>query len=118
MLERWFKANGGAWGGGDAAGFREIAGELDLLSMPSEALRETIETWRVVDVGWVEGLHEKKEAAGADAGVLEYKVERRYDLGEGVDLGRIAFHGRGSEQRMAVVDYMSKCVLIMNVESG
>ena len=118
LLERWVKANGGACGGGDVVGFREVAGELDLLSMPLKALREALRSWEVVDAAWVEGLYERKEAAGADAHMVAYKVGRRYDLGEGVDPSSIALHGRGSEQRMAIADSGNTCVYILNVESG
>jgi hypothetical protein len=116
LLEAWVKANGGAWGGGDAVGFHEIAGELDLLSMPLKALREVIGGWDRVDPVWVEGLYERKEAAGADAGLLEYQVERRYDPEWNVQKPFIAVHGRGSEQRMAFI-HLDR-VAIMNVESG
>jgi len=104
--------------GGDYAGFREIAGELDLLSMPLKALRETIGTSQNVDAEWVEGMFDRKEAAGDNAYEVEYKVGRRYDLGEGVHATLIALHGKGSEQRMAVADVENKCIFIMNVESG
>ena len=120
MLDRWVDVNGGVMNGGDYAGFREIAGELDLLSMPLKVLCETIGGWKRVDAEWVEGLFERKEADGDNAYELEYKVGRRYYLGEGVNPGTfsIAVHGEGPEQRMAVADAENKCVYIMNVETG
>jgi hypothetical protein len=116
LLDAWVKANGGACCGGDLAGFREIAGELDLLSMPLKALRETVGAWRNVDPGWVDGLYERKEASGADAYLVEYHVERRYDLGQ-TSISVIAVDGRGAKQRMAFIDE-TKRVRIMFVESG
>ena len=65
LLEAWVKANGGTSGGGDVVGFREIAGELDLLSMPLKALREAIGGWDRVDAAGVEGLYGRKSGRAA-----------------------------------------------------
>jgi len=78
-----------------------------------------MQTWWAVDAEWVEGLYERKEAAGADAQLtFQYKVGQVHDLGDLAVAEQIAHHGRGSEQRMAIVDAKKTCVYIMNVESG
>ena len=65
----------------------------------------------ILDGAWICGVLERKQAAGENALDVEiktdYKVERQYDLGGDLgDLGaeKLALHGEGAEQRMAVID--------------
>ena len=119
MLEAWLKANGGACGGGDFAGFREVACELDLVGMPLKALREMASTLEMFDPAWVRGLCERKEVGGDNAYEVEYKAGRRHRLaGDARFASSIGLHGEGSERRMAFSDYDKKQVIVLNMESG
>ena len=115
LLEGWMRANGGR----DVTGFREAVGELDLMGMPLKALRDVVGGCEYLDGGWASGVLEEKRASGDNAYEVEYREGRRYDLGASGSAHAIAFHGEGSERRMAVVDAgNSKCVAMLNVESG
>jgi len=118
VLECWIKANGGACGGGDLAGFRAIVGELDLLSMPMRALQETMKMWEYFDAGWVENLYERKRVAGDNAHEIECRVDWGYTLRDVSEAGRVALDGKGPDKRMAVIDLVNSRVSIGSVESG
>ena len=125
VLEGWVRVNGGRGVGGDVPWFREVVGELDLLRMPLEELRDVLEGCEYVDGVWAAGVLERKQAAGENLHEMEYKtvykVERKYDLGGdfgSLGPGKIALHGEGSEQRMAITDSSNHSVVIMSVESG
>ena len=107
-----------ASGGGDVCWFREAVGELDLMGMPLKALRDVVGGCEYLDGGWASGVLEEKRASGDNAYEVEYREGRRYDLGASGSARAIAFHGEGSERRMAVVDWGNRCVAMFNVESG
>ena len=119
MLEAWLKANGGACGGGDFAGFREVACELDLVGMPLKVLREMVGNLEFSDPAWARGLCERKEAGGDNAYEVEYKAGRRHRLaGDARFAFSFGLHGDGSERRMAFSDWDKKQVVVLNMESG
>jgi hypothetical protein len=123
LVEKWVGANGGLYGGGDVSGFREIMSELanDLLRMPLKALREMLDGCEFVDGEWAASVVLRKEAARDNAYEVEYRVERRYELGDDFECDgarRIACHGEGSERRMAVVNVLTCRIAIVNLESG
>ncbi len=125
VLEAWVRANGGINGWGNEALLREVIGELDLLRIPFNPLRDLLGGCGYLDGAWISGVLERKQAAGENAHDEEiktaYKVERQYDLGGdfgSLGPGKLALHGEGSEQRMAVIDRSNDRVVIVNVESG
>jgi hypothetical protein len=130
MLEGWMRANGGAYGGGDnLSWFQASVAELDVCAMPLKALREVIEGSKYADRGWAAGVIERKEAAGDNAYEVEYRIERRYDMGddfissdeeyEGIQgIECIALDNGGDQQRMAVIDLLNTRAVIFDVESG
>ena len=125
VLEAWVRANGGINGWGNEALFREVIGELDLLRMPLKPLRELLAGCEVINGVWAAEIIDRKQAAGENAHDEEiktaYKVKREYDLGGDFGSwgpGKLALHGEGSEQRMAVLDWSNNRVVIVNVEGG
>ena len=133
MLEGWMRANGGANAGRDKVSwFQESVCELDVGAMPLKALREVVEGSEYVDRGWAAGLIERKEAAGDNAYEVEYKEERRYDMGEDFTsdsesddddyrpqgIGYIALDDGGGRQRMAVIDELNCRAVIVDLGSG
>jgi len=125
VLEAWVRANGGNNGWGNVSWIQEIVGELDLLRIPFNPLRDLLGGCGYLDGAWISGVLERKQAAGENALDVEiktdYKVMRQYDLGGDFGCrgpGKLALHGEGSEQRMAVLDDDNPRVVIVNVESG
>src|SRR6056300_496925 len=106
VLEAWVRANGGINGWGNVSWIQEIVGELDLLRIPFNPLRDLLGGCGYLDGAWISGVLERKQAAGENALDVEiktdYKVEREYDLGGdfgALGPGKLALHGEGSEQR-------------------
>ena len=125
VLEAWVRANGGINGWGNVSWIQEIVCELDLLQIPFNPLRDLLGDCGYLDGSWISGVLETKQAAGGNALDVEiktdYKVERQYDLGGDFGSwgpGKLALHGEGSEQRIAVIDKRNHRVVIVNVESG
>ena len=125
VLEAWVRANGGISGWGNVSWIREIVCELDLLRIPFNPLRDLLWGCGHLDGAWISGVLERKQAAEENALDVEiktaYKVKREYDLGGDFGSsgpGKLALHGEGSEQRMAVIDESENRVVIVNVESG
>jgi len=119
MLEGWLKANGGAYDVGQLAWFRGMACELDIGCLPLKAMHSTIQRSRYVEGAWADSIVARKQATGDNKYEVEYKEERRYDLG--ADSRRawaITLDGEGPEQRMAVVDKHMHRVYMIHLQSG
>jgi tripartite motif-containing protein 71 len=91
--------------------------------MPLDVFRDVVVGCEYADGEWASGVLERKRASGGCLYLREYKKGRRYDLGQDVgDAWRMAFHGEGSSQRMAVFDISQEAtdsrLSIYNVESG
>ena len=115
LAECWMRANGGV----DVGWYRGLVRGLDYTGMPLDVFRDVVVGCEYADGEWASGVLERKRASGGDLYLREYKKGRTYDLGQDVgDAWRMALHGEGSSQRMAIFDMDNCFVLIYNVESG
>ena len=112
LVERWLRANGGTSGGRRSDCVR-IVEELDLMRLPLKVLRGVVEGSELVRGERLIEMYEGK-VCREGAFEVEYAVDQTFGGGDGGggdlpgqlsdNLGHIAVHGEGADQRIAVAD--------------